>query len=56
MQIIRNKKVWFFVLLGIMLVTTVCLWRVGIQETKTYANGRIVENEPAQDTCQEKTA
>lgn len=45
MQIMKNKKVWFFLLLGVMLVTTFCLWRSGIDETKAYANGRIVERQ-----------
>lgn len=43
MQIMKNKKVWFFLLFGVMLVTTFCLWRSGINETKAYANGRVVE-------------
>lgn len=45
MQIMKNKKVWFFLLLGAMLVTTFCLWRSGIDESKAYANGRIVERQ-----------
>lgn len=45
MQIMRNKKVWFFLLLGVMLATTVCLWRSGIRETKAYADGRVVERQ-----------
>lgn len=45
MQIMKNKKVWFFLLLGVMLMTTFCLWRSGINETKAYANGRIVERQ-----------
>lgn len=45
MQIMRNKKVWFFLLIGVMLATTVCLWRSGINESRVYANGRIVERQ-----------
>ncbi len=45
MQIMKNKKVWFFLLLGVMLATTVCLWRSGIDESRAYANGRVVERQ-----------
>jgi hypothetical protein len=43
MQIMKNKKVWFFLLLGVMLMTTFCLWRSGVNETKAFANGRMVQ-------------
>ena len=46
MQIMKNKKVWFFLLLGMMAVTTIYLWRLGINETKVYTNGRVVEKQP----------
>lgn len=49
MQIMKNKKVWFFLLLGVMLATTVCLWRSGVNESKAYANGRVVER---QEDCE----
>lgn len=45
MQIMKNKKVWFFLLLGVMLMTTFCLWRSGMNETKAFANGRMVERQ-----------
>lgn len=45
MQVVKNKKVWFFFVLGIMIVTTVCLWQVGNSEKKAYVNGRIVQQE-----------
>ena len=45
MQTMKNKKVWFFLLLGVMIMTTFCLWRSGMNETKAFANGRIVEKE-----------
>lgn len=45
MQIMKNKKVWFFLLFSVMLVMTFCLWRSGIHETKAYANGRMVERQ-----------
>lgn len=43
MQIMKNKKVWFFLLLGVMITATFCLWRSGVNETKAFANGRVVE-------------
>lgn len=43
MQIMKNKKVWFFLLLSVMIMTTFCLWRSGVNETKAFANGRVVE-------------
>lgn len=49
MQIIKNKKVWFFLLLGVMLITTFCIWRSGVDETKAYANGRVVERQKPAD-------
>ncbi len=45
MQAIKNKKVWFFFVLGIMIVTTVCFWQVGSGEKESYVNGRIVQKE-----------
>lgn len=45
MQAIKNKKVWFFFVLGIMILTTVCLWQVGSNEKESYINGRIVQRE-----------
>lgn len=45
MQVIKNKKVWFFFALGIMIVTTVCLWQVQSSEKEAYVNGRIVQRE-----------
>lgn len=45
MQAIKNKKIWFFFALGIMIVTTVCLWQVENREKEAYINGRIVQQE-----------
>lgn len=43
MQGIRNKKLWFFFVLGIMILATVCIWKAGREQKTVYANGRVVE-------------
>lgn len=45
MQRMNNKKVWFFLVLGIMIFATVCIWQVGDGEKNAYANGRIVQRQ-----------
>lgn len=45
MQRMNNKKIWFFLVLGIMFFATVCIWQVGDGEKKAYANGRIVQRQ-----------
>lgn len=42
MQGIKNKKLWFFFVLGIMILATVCIWKAGREEKTVYANGRVV--------------
>lgn len=43
MQELKNRKLWFFFALGIMLVAGVCIWKAGSEEKTAYANGRVVE-------------
>ncbi|MCI8779177.1 MAG: hypothetical protein HFH70_00695 [Lachnospiraceae bacterium] len=45
MQVVKNKKVWFFFVLGIMILTTVCLYQAGSSEKEAFVNGRIVQHE-----------
>ena len=45
MQIVKNKKVWLFLMLGIALLTAFCFLTSGKKEKKSYINGRIVENQ-----------
>lgn len=44
MQIIKIKKVWLFLVLGMALLTIFCFLTSGKKEKKSYINGRIVEN------------
>ncbi|MDD7402360.1 MAG: hypothetical protein SO170_02395 [Butyribacter sp.] len=45
MQMVKNKKVWLFLVLGVAVLTVFCFMTSGKKQKKTYMNGRIVENE-----------
>lgn len=45
MQGMKNKKLWFFLVLGVMILTTVCIWQSGTGKKQAYANGRIVQKQ-----------
>lgn len=50
MQIVKNKKVWLFLMVGVVLLTAVCFLASGKKQKKAYANGRIVEKQEQGET------
>lgn len=52
MQAVKNKKIWFFFVLGIMILTTVFLYQTGSSEKEAFVNGRIVQQEEDREAVQ----
>lgn len=41
----KRKGVWLFLVVGILLITSVCYYFVSQEKRTVYANGRIVEEQ-----------
>ena len=54
MQLLRGKKVWFFLIFGVLLAAaTAGMWLYGRKEQEAYANGRIVQEQEETAECEE---
>lgn len=53
MQLLKGKKVWFFLIFGVLLAATAGIWLYGRREQEAYANGRIVQEQEKPAECEE---
>lgn len=51
MQLLKGKKVWFFLLFGVLLAATAGMWLYSRREQEAYANGRIVQRQEEPAGC-----